>query len=139
MIMELEKIFAFGHEKIIGTHKTTIEVTKENYLTERGNCIIAINANKACFDLNNQTKKFLKSGGKIKFIFEINGETDVVTAFGSPKLKLSNKTSIVIRKSDFIDDRTIAIKADKAAKDIKRKIIEELKNPNAKLIIRVVK
>lgn len=139
MTMELEKFFAFGHEKIIGTHKTTIELTKENYLTEKGNCIIAINATKACFDFNSYTKKFLKSGKKIKFIFEINGKTDIVTAFGSPKLKLSNKTSMVIRKSDFIDDRTIAIKADKAAKDIDRALIEELKNPNAKLIIRVIK
>ena len=33
----------------------------------------------------------------------------------------------MIRKSDFLDSRTFAINADKAACDINRKIIEELK------------
>lgn len=136
---ELEKIVAYGHKKVLGTHKTTIEVTKENSLTERGDCIIAINANKSCFDLDRNVKDFLKAGNKVKFIFEVNGKKDVVTAFGSPKLKLNSRTSMVIRKSDFIDDRTVAIKADKSAKDLDRALIEELKNPNAKLIIIVMK
>ncbi len=135
---ELEKIVAFGHEKVKGTHKTTIEITKENFLTYKGDCIIGVKSEKACFYLNENTKKILRTGKKIRFILEVNGKTDVVNAFGSPDLILTNKTSLVIRKSEFVDDRTVAIKADKAAKDLNRSLIEELKNPNAKLIIRVI-
>ncbi|RLI98790.1 MAG: DUF371 domain-containing protein, partial [Candidatus Aenigmatarchaeota archaeon] len=42
---------------------------------------------------------------------------------------------IVVRKSDFIDERTLAILADKAACDIKREIIEKMKNPEAQMKI----
>ncbi|MEM5832867.1 MAG: DUF371 domain-containing protein, partial [Candidatus Aenigmatarchaeota archaeon] len=48
----------------------------------------------------------------------------------SPALKLTNDKSIVIRKSDYIDDRTAAILSTKAAIDIDRRIIEKLKNEN---------
>ncbi|MEM0473464.1 MAG: DUF371 domain-containing protein [Candidatus Aenigmatarchaeota archaeon] len=135
---ELEKITSFGHELVSGKHKTTVEITKENFLTKKGDCIIGINANKSCFDLDEKTKHHLKSGKKVLFEIEVNGKKDRIDAFGSNGLILTNKNSIVIRKSNYIDDRTIAIKSNKAACDIRRDIIEELKNPNAKLILRVI-
>ncbi len=137
-MIKLDEITAFGHEMILGKHKTTIEITKENFLTKKGDCIIAVNANKACFDLNEKTKNILKNNKKIVFEIEVNGKKDYITAYGSEDLILKNKTSIVIRKSSFIDDRTIAIKANKSAIDIRRDIIEELKNSNSKLILRVL-
>jgi len=136
--MILEEIVAFGHQLVLAKHKTTIEVTKEDFLTRRGDCIIAVNANKACFDLNEKTKNFLKSGKKIKFVFEANGIKDEVIAYGSKNLLLESKISFVIRKSSFIDDRTIAINANKAACDLKRELIKELKNPNTKLLVRLI-
>ena len=135
----LETITCFGHNFIIAKHKTTIEITKEPFLTKKGDCIIGINADKACYDLNKDAKLYLTKGEKVFFEIEVNGKKDIITAFGSKNLILTNKTSIVIRKSNFIDDRTIAINADKAACDIRRDIIEELKNPNVKLILRVIK
>lgn len=135
---EFEKIISFGHNLVSGEHNTTVEITKEGFLTKNGDCIIGINANKSCFDLDKKTKDYLKSGKKVLFEIEVNGKKDRINAFGSEDLILTNKTSIVIRKSSYIDDRTIAIKADKAACDIRRDIIEELKNPNTKLILRVI-
>ncbi|MEM7818322.1 MAG: DUF371 domain-containing protein, partial [Candidatus Aenigmatarchaeota archaeon] len=60
---------------------------------------------------------------------------EVFYAFGSPALKLTNDKSIVIRKSDFIDDRTAVILSNKAAIDIDRKIVEKIKNPNKQIKI----
>ncbi|MFH8080370.1 MAG: DUF371 domain-containing protein [Candidatus Aenigmatarchaeota archaeon] len=136
--MILEEIVAQGHPLISAKHKTTIEITKENFLTKNGDCIIGINANKACFDLSKKTKNILLKGKMIRFVFQANDMSDELVAFGSKNLLLSNKTSIVIRKSSFIDDRTIAIKSNKAACEIKRELIKELKNPNTKLIIRLI-
>jgi len=133
----MEIITAWGNEKILATHESTIEITKESFLTHRGNCIIGINADKSCFDINDDMKSSLKREVKVKILLEANGKEDVVFAYGSPNLMLSSKTSIVIRKSDYIDDRTIAIKADKAAKDLKRELTDELKKTNAKLIVRI--
>jgi hypothetical protein len=42
---------------------------------------------------------------------------------------------MVIRKTEFSDQRTFAIKADKAAKDIKRELVARMRNPNAVLHI----
>ncbi|MEM5803501.1 MAG: DUF371 domain-containing protein [Candidatus Aenigmatarchaeota archaeon] len=136
--MILEEIIAYGHPLVLAKHKSTIEITKEVFLTKKGDCIIAVNASKSCFDLNEKTKGILKEGKKIKFVFEANGIKDELIAFGDKNLLLESTVSFVIRKSDFIDERTIAVKANKAAFELKRELIKELKNPNTKLIIRLI-
>jgi len=130
-----EELLAYGHPNILSNHKTTIEITKDDNLTKNGNCIIGIKANKACFDINKNIKNLLKEGKYIKIIFSVNNLKDEIVARGSQNLILENKKDIVIRKSNFIDDRTLAINADKAACDIKRNLIESLKNKNNKIKI----
>ncbi len=136
--MIFDEIVAAGHKLIKAKHKTTIEITKEDFLTEKGDCIIGIKADKACFDLKDEVKMALKQGKKVKIVLEVNGIRDEVIGFGSKELILESKTSIVIRKSSFIDDRTVAIKANKSAADLNRRLVEELKNPDAKLIVRLI-
>ncbi|MEM7819116.1 MAG: DUF371 domain-containing protein, partial [Candidatus Aenigmatarchaeota archaeon] len=52
-------------------------------------------------------------------------------------LKLSHAEDIVVRKSDFIDNRTLAILANKAACDLKRELVEKLKNPETEIKITI--
>ena len=40
-----EYIEAKGHPNISAKNKKTFEITKENWLTERGDCIVAVGAN----------------------------------------------------------------------------------------------
>jgi uncharacterized protein len=49
-----------------------------------------------------------------------------LTAVGSPELRLVHPKDIVIRKSGYISDRTLAIHADKASKDLTRILVEKL-------------
>ncbi|HIP75502.1 MAG TPA: DUF371 domain-containing protein, partial [Thermococcus paralvinellae] len=44
--MMREIIHCYGHENIKATHKSTLEITKEDFLTPRGDCIICIKADK---------------------------------------------------------------------------------------------
>jgi len=136
--MVFDEIVAFGHELVKAKHKTTIEITKEDFLTEKGDCIIGVKADKACFDIDDELKKALKQGKKIRILLEVSGVKDQIIACGSNELMLESKTSIVIRKSSFIDERTLAIKANKSAAELDRRLVEELKNPKAKLIIRLI-
>ncbi len=124
-----DEIIAYGHKNVEATHDTTVEITKDVALTERGDCIIAIKADKACKDLDDLLKNYLKLAQPIKITVEVNDEKDEIVAFGSPALKLTSNNSLVIRKSDFIDGRTAAILSDKSAVDLDRKLIEELKKP----------
>jgi hypothetical protein len=46
MANPIEKINAVGHPNVLATHEKTIEITKEDFLTPTGDCIIGINADK---------------------------------------------------------------------------------------------
>lgn len=135
--MELrEVIFARGHENVLATHKTTFEITKEALLSEKGDCIIAVSADKALADLSFKFKDLLKrENAKVSILIEADNVKEVVNAFGSPKLILSHPTDMVVRKSSYVCDRTLAIKADKAACDLSRKLVEKLRNPEQKVKI----
>ncbi|CAD5244813.1 DUF371 domain-containing protein [Thermococcus camini] len=117
-----------GHENVRATHKSTLEFTKENYLTPRGDCILCIEADRGINDLSEDFKRALKAGKRLLIRIRVGDLTDEVLAEGSPELILEHEYSMVIRKSTYVDARTLAIRANKAARDIDRKIVELLKN-----------
>ncbi len=131
----LEKITAYGHENILCTHSTTVEITKEKSLTKTGNCIIGINASKACFDLNENLKQKIKNECKIKITLRIENLQDSFFGFGSKELRLLDKSDMVFRKSNFICNRTILINCTKSSNEINRELVEKLKIPGKKLSI----
>ncbi|MCK4379713.1 MAG: DUF371 domain-containing protein [Candidatus Lokiarchaeota archaeon] len=131
----LEKVSAYGHENILCTHSTTIEITKEKSVTKKGNCIIGINASKACFDLNRNLKKKIKDGNKIKITLKLENLQDSFFGFGNKELRLLDKNDMVFRKSNFICDRTVLINCTKSSNEINREIIEKLKMPGKELSI----
>jgi len=134
-----EVILALGNKNILSTHRTTIEVTKDKKLTKNGNCIVAVAADKSVTDLSEEFKKRLKKkNSKLTIIIEVNGFSDKVTAKGCSELALTNTKDIVIRKSDYICNRTLAIKANKAACDLSTDLVNKLKNPKEKIKITLI-
>ena len=126
-----EIVDAYGHENIRATHKTTFEITKESTLTKRGDCVIAVGATKGAKDLSSEFKEAMKREGvQITITIEANEIREVVKARGSPQLLFTHPTDMVVRKSNYICGRTIAIKANKAATHISRKLIEKIQNPS---------
>jgi hypothetical protein len=131
-----EIILAFGHNSIQATHKSTFEITKEAELSRRGDCIIAVSADKAMADLNSRFKENLhKENAKIAMLIKAGDTVEVVNALGSAGLILTHPTDMVVRKSNYICNRTLAIQADKAACDLSRRLVEKLKNPKQKVKI----
>ena len=131
-----ESVLGFGHKNILATHKTTLELTKDKNLSKKGDCIVMSNANKALADLGAEFKANLrKLNAKLTILIEAGKIMDQVNAYGSPQLVLTHSTDMVIRKSEYIDNRTLAIHADKAARDLSRNLVEKLKNPRQKVKI----
>jgi len=129
---------AYGHPNIRATHKSTFEITRDRYVTPRGDCIIAVRSEHSASSLPSYIKEAIKNDDvKIVIILESGGVTEAVNAFGSKDLTLKSIDSLVVRKSKYIDERTIAINADKAAKDINRKLISMLKNESTILNITI--
>ncbi|ASI99078.1 DUF371 domain-containing protein [Thermococcus celer] len=124
-----EVIRCRGHENVRATHKSTLEFTKEDYLTPRGDCILCVGADRGINDLSDEFKAALKAGRKVLIRIRVGDLVDEVIAEGSPGLILKHDYSMVIRKSGYIDARTLAIRANKAARDIDRRIVELLKKP----------
>ena len=127
----------YGHENITSRHKTTLEFTKDNEMGLEGDCIVGV---KADFSLL-QLKKFIKSlknNNKITIIIEtINKDyTKIIEKINAEiNPSFNSDKDIVIRKSDFIDERTFAIKADKAACDLNKGLIRNIGNSHKKLRI----
>lgn len=131
-----EIILANGHSNVQATNKTTLEITKEAQLSRMGDCIIAVSADKAMLDLSSRFKENLcRENVKIKVLIEAGESVEVVNAFGTSQLVLTHPTDMVVRKSNYICSRTLAIQADKAAYDLSRKLAERLKDPKQKVKI----
>ncbi|WP_297490813.1 DUF371 domain-containing protein [Thermococcus sp.] len=124
-----EVIHCRGHENVRATHKSTLEFTKEDYLTPRGDCILCVSADKSLKDLSEDFKRALRMGKRLIVRIKVGGFVDEVIAHGDPRLILDHEYSMVVRKSTYIDARTLAVRANKAAKDIDRRIVELLRNP----------
>jgi hypothetical protein len=134
-----EVVFGYGHKNMQATHKTTLEFTKDKHLTKKGDCIITVAADKALADLNADFKeKLRKTDAKLTITIEADGISERVNAEGSPQLILTHPTDIVVRKSDYVCSRTLAVHADKAACDLSRDLVEKLRDPEQKVKITVV-
>lgn len=127
-----------GHENIRSLHQKTIEITKESSLTTRGDCIIGVNATNGCEEIPLRLKEKLRnSNSRVRISLRVDNYEFIVTGMGHPDLVLTHKTDIVIRKSDFICPRTLAINCNKASNEIPRELIKILQNPKTRGILTI--
>jgi uncharacterized protein len=129
----------FGHEKVQATHPSTVEFTKDSYLSWNGDCILVVSADKGLADFSVAFKEALRNPHpKLTIKIEVDNLSEEIHAQGSPHLTLTHPQEMVVRKSDYASDRTLGIHADKAAKDLSRELVEKLRNPNQKAIITLI-
>ena len=138
--MKIEIRFT-GHRHILSLHEKTLEITKEEHLTPKGDCILGVNSSMACIDIPEKMKiKIQNPKSIIKFTINVGEFSFQIKGQGSEKLTLKHVSDIVLRKSAFTCSRTIAINCDKASSDIPRDLVSLLQNPQTKgtMIIEVL-
>jgi uncharacterized protein len=119
-----------GHPMVRSSHPTTIEITTEEYLTENGDCIIGVGAHKGCAGLSSAVKERLRiEGSRVTLKVAVDGLSFVIRAQGDPRLTLTDPHEMVVRKSDYVSGRTLAVRADASSRDVPREIVRLLKNP----------
>ena len=129
----------FGHENIRSNHKKTIEITKESELTPRGDCIVGVNASYSCSDLPHSLKEKLRDPkSKIQFLISVEDHEFSLEGKGHKDLLLSHTEDIVIRKSDFVCPRTLAVKCDKASDLLPRQMVNLLQDPKTKGVFTII-
>ena len=133
-----EEIKFQGHKNVLSLHSRTIEITKDPNLTKKGDCILGVSANKACNDLDSSIKNRLKTTDTVvkisivvePFEFEVSG-------YGSNALEISHGHDIVLRKSNYVDSRTLAVSCDKSALDIPRNLVTLLTNADTNGMLKI--
>ena len=127
---------AKGHANVQATHSSTFEITLDSHLSRQGDCIIGVESSHSAQDINNILGDAIRRpGSQIHTYLSVGEISECIQGWGSPKLILSEETSLVWRTSDFVDARTVAIQCDKAAKDLNRALIALLQNPDSSLQI----
>ena len=128
-------IFIFhcrGHPNMTAEHKTTLEITTDKNITQRGDCIVGVRSSKNFVEISEIMKEEMrKEGSKIRVQIRINDLEEIIEGKGSPELDFTDSRAIIIRKSSFICSRTLMINSNKAARDISRDIINLMKNENS--------
>jgi hypothetical protein len=128
MIRATDSFMAEGHRLISANHKSTLEITKDSYITKRGSCIVAIRSEKGARDLSPEFKRLAKIQGSIITLYlECNGIVDTVKAQGSQDLTFTDPNDIIFRTSNYTCGRTVAIYSEKPAYLLKRSLIEEIR------------
>ncbi len=133
--MKCEVVFeASGHRNVVGTHRTTLEITKESHLTHGGTCIVATDSTLALGDLDEHIRNLAqKSETRIILRMSVNGLTETIIGRGSPGLKYRSGTCMVARTSEFECDRTLMINADRAAGDLDRDFVKMLRDSEVRV------
>ena len=134
-----EVIQASGHPKISAKHPTTLEITKEDHLTERGDCIIATCASKGCVDLSTEFSKLMKNNEtRVTLRIRAGNRVETIRGRGDSRLTLDHPKDLVARKSNYVCHRTIMILADKSALDLDREFVRILRDPRTRIRIELV-
>lgn len=126
-----EVVEARGHEHVTASHESTLELTSDDWLTPAGDCILAVEADRvpadfdpafveACQDPETTVTATLTVEGADREYVE------TVTGRGHPDLTFESDRSLVVRTSEYVDDRTVVVGADAAAADVDRELIAAL-------------
>jgi len=128
------EIRAKGHKNITSKHRTTLEITKEKELGPKGDCIVAVSADKGFSDLTEEQRGTLRCSA-ISVTFECGGMSWRVRGKGTKGLAMEAPTEMVIRKSSYECPRTLMVNSDKASCDMPKDMVECLSDPQNDVVI----
>ncbi|MFB6202084.1 MAG: DUF371 domain-containing protein [Halorhabdus sp.] len=122
-----ERIRATGHEHVTAGHESTLELTSDDYLTPAGDCIVGIEADRVPAEFDVAFVEACQDYATTITATLSTSEHEVeITGRGHPELSFDSGRSLVIRTSEYVDDRTVMIDADTAAADLDRDLVDAL-------------
>ena len=122
-----EVVRASGHANVSATHASTFEVTTDDFLTPAGDCILAIEADRAPASFDPAFVEACRDrSATIEVTVEAGGSRTVVRGRGDPRLTFASERSAVGRTSEYVDDRTVVLSADHGADGFDRDLVAAL-------------
>jgi hypothetical protein len=122
-----ETVQARGHGNVSAEHASTFEVTSDEFLTPAGDCILAVEADRTPAEFDDVFVSACQDAdATIAVTLETDDHADRIGARGHPDLTFDSDRSLVGRTSDYVDERTVAVSATKAACDVDRDLVAAL-------------
>lgn len=122
-----EVVRARGHEHVRAEHASTWEITSEDWLTPAGDCILGVDADRPPAEFEEGFVDACRAGTvTITARLEAGGHAQTITGRGHPDLTFASETSLVGRTSEYVDDRTVMVAADRSAADLDRDLVGAL-------------
>ncbi|CCQ34554.1 hypothetical protein HLRTI_001591 [Halorhabdus tiamatea SARL4B] len=122
-----EVIHAVGHEHVTAAHESTLELTSDDYLTPAGDCIVGIEADRVPAEFDSAFVSACQDrDAEITATLSTADHEVEITGRGHPDLTFENDRSLVVRTSEYVDDRTVMVDADAAATDLYRDLVDAL-------------
>ena len=121
-------IRARGHERITATHGKTFELSTDHSIGGEATCVIGVAAEADWDALGGVI-------GPVAIVIEAGGSRQTLNAEASPFWTRGH--GLVVRRSDYRSDDTLAVHADAAAADLDRALVEALAAPAAEVVVTV--
>ena len=122
-----ETIRARGHANVRATHRSTLEVTTDTHLTPAGDCIVGVEADRAPAAFSPGFVGACRDdSARIEATLRVDGAATSIVGRGDSGLTFGSDRAAVIRTSDYVDDRTVLVRADAAAADLNRELVSSL-------------
>jgi hypothetical protein len=113
---------------VTALHPTTFEITTEDQLSIRGDCIIGMAAGRGPHELSTDFRELLsRDGAHLVTLLRCEGHEVRVRSQGSNAMTLDHPSDLVWRTSSFVCGRTVGIRSDTAARDLPRELITLLR------------
>jgi len=117
-------------------------MTTDDWLTPAGDCIVAVEADRAPADFDSGFVEACRDPlATITATLRVTPSDDAparattVEGHGHPDLTLDSDRSAVLRTSEYVDDRTVMVGADRAAADLDREFVDALVRPDTELTL----
>lgn len=133
------KIRCRGHPLVTAAHPSTFEITREPGLTLKGDCILAVAADRGARDLPEEFGALLcRDDASLLTVLSCDGMSVEIRGRGSSSMTLDHPSDLVWRKSRYVCGRTVAIEADTVARTIPREFINALRRGNDMIAVLTV-
>lgn len=134
-----EVIYCRGHRNVTALHPTTFEITTEDRLTPKGDCIIGIGAGKGLPALSPHFRSLLaRDDTELVTLLSCGDREVTIRSSGSGAMTLDHPTDLVWRKSSYVCGRTVGVRSDTAACDLPREMIDRLREGRDLVVVMTV-
>ena len=130
--------YARGDPRITALHPTTLEITREEIKSDYGDCVVATSAEVGLAGLPEELKRAARQGAEMVMMIEAGGLVERVRGRGHPSLTFSSESEMVLRRSQYVCERTLMVSSDKAAVDLERALVEQLKKQDNHIKITLI-